>query len=453
MTLLAHGIGGIRDLPVPAYLFFYSAAAVLVLSFVALAVLWRRPVLEEKAAGRPFRGAFSGILLSAELRAAVQALAFLLLVAVWLAAAFGRSSAGANVAPYFVYVIFWVGTVVVVVVLGNVWSALNPWRAAADAFTWLAERAGRGRDEPPFAYPERCGRWPAAVLLFAFATLELAYIDPASPRTLAIAIALYSGITWFGMLVFGRRDWLANGEAFSVYFGLLSRIAPLAAERGHIVVRAPLSALARVDRRPGTIAFVAVMLGSVFFDGFSRTTFWQDRYYDLQIEFLDDPTAADILGTLMSTGGLLLAVLAVGFAFRAAAAASAWVAEHRHSLADDFVWSLIPIALVYVVAHYFTLLVYEGQVAIRLASDPFGKGWDLFGTYDFQPNFTLLTPNLVWYVQVGALVAGHVAGLALAHDRAVDLFRSRRAAMWSQYPMLALMVAYTVGGMWVLSQG
>jgi hypothetical protein len=113
----------------------------------------------------------------------------------------------------------------------------------------------------------------------------------------------------------------------------------------------------------------------------------------------------------------------------------------------------VPIALVYVVAHYFTLLIYQGQVALRLASDPLGKGWDLLGTDDFQPNFTLLSPNLVWYVQVAALVIGHVAGLTLAHDRAVGLFRSARVAMWSQYPMLALMVAYTVGGLWVLSQG
>lgn len=453
MSFLAHGIGGIRDLPVPAYLFFYGAAVVLVVSFVALAVLWRRPVLEERAAGRPLSGRLSRFLLSPGLRALVQAVAFVLLAAVWLAAVIGKPSGGANIAPYFVYVVFWVGAVVLVVLLGNVWSLLNPWRAAGDGVAWLGEQAGLAREAPPFTYPERLGRWPATILLFSFATLELAYVDPSSPRTLAVAIGIYSGITWLGMLLFGRRAWLENGDAFAIYFGLLSRIAPLGVEKGRVVARLPLAALARTERRPGTIAFVAVMLGSVLFDGFSRTGIWQDRYYDLQIEFLDNPTAADVLGTLMSTGGLLLGVLAVGLAFRAAAAASAWVGERGSELADDFVSSLIPIALVYVVAHYFTLLIYQGQVAIRLASDPFGKGWDLFGTIDFEPNFTLLSPNLVWYVQVGALVVGHVAGLTLAHDRAVGIFRSARAAMWSQYPMLALMVAYTVGGMWVLSQG
>ena len=111
------------------------------------------------------------------------------------------------------------------------------------------------------------------------------------------------------------------------------------------------------------------------------------------------------------------------------------------------------IALVYAVAHYFSLLVFQGQVAVRLASDPFGWGWDLFGTSGFEPDFGVLTPNTIWYLQVGALIAGHVAGLAVAHDRALDVFEPTPVAVRSQYPMLALMVLYTVGGLWVLSQG
>jgi hypothetical protein len=117
----------------------------------------------------------------------------------------------------------------------------------------------------------------------------------------------------------------------------------------------------------------------------------------------------------------------------------------------DFLPSLVPIALVYAVAHYFTLLLVQGQYAIPLASDPFGYGWDVLGTIDFQPNLSPLAPNTIWYVQVGALVAGHVAGLAIAHDRAVTLFPPR-PALRSQYAMLVLMVVYTVTGMWLLSQ-
>ena len=448
IELLAHGIGGIRDLPIPMNWFFYGAAAILVLSFAALATLWKKPVLEGLAHGRRAPDALSRFLLSPVLHAVIRALAFAALVVVFLAAVLGRESGGANLAPYVVYVVFWVGFVVLTVFLGNVWSVLNPWRAPADLLAAVARR-----ERPPLDYPERLGRWPAAFLLFAFVALELAYVDAASPRTLAVAIAIYSAITWAGMAFFGRDTWLANGEAFTVYFSFLSRIAPLAVEEGRIVVRPFFAGLARRDGRPGSIAFVAVMLGSVLWDGFSRLSVWQDRYYDVQVELLDNPTAADIVGTLMSVAGLAVAIGVVALLFRIAVLGAAWVSERdEEGLTDDFLWSLVPIALVYVIAHYFTLLVYQTQVAVRLVSDPFGKGWDLFGSIDFEPNFTLLSPNTVWYVQVGALVVGHVAGLVLAHDRAVGLFRSARAAMWSQYPMLALMVAYTVGGLWLLSQ-
>ena len=127
------------------------------------------------------------------------------------------------------------------------------------------------------------------------------------------------------------------------------------------------------------------------------------------------------------------------------------VASER-PLAPEFLLSLVPIALVYAVAHYFTLLVIQGQYAITLASDPFGYGWDLLGTADYAPNIAPFSPNTVWYVQVGALVGGHVAGLAVAHDRAVTIFESATRCARST-PMLALMVVYTVGGLWLLSRG
>jgi hypothetical protein len=114
---------------------------------------------------------------------------------------------------------------------------------------------------------------------------------------------------------------------------------------------------------------------------------------------------------------------------------------------------LVPIAFAYLVAHYFSLFVIQGQFIYSLISDPFGRGWDLFGTVDFAPNLAAVSPETVWYVQAAALVVGHVAGLAIAHDRAVALFESRRDALRSQYPMLGLMVLYTVGGLWLLSQG
>ena len=450
--MLAHGIGGVRDLPVPDWLFLWGGAVVLVLSFLALGTLWRRPALERLSPGRPLPPRLERVLRSTVFRVVLGSVSAALLILVFLAAFLGEPSSAVNLAPTFVYVVFWLGIVVLQVVLGNVWPALNPWLAIADAVAWLWCRLGKTW-KPLAAIPERSGIYPAAALLFAFTALELAYNEPANPRSLALAIALYSYVTWFGMAAFGRRAWLAHGEAFTVYFGLLARVAPFGEHEGRLVFRAPLSGLAGGDRRPGVLAFVAVMLGSVGFDGLSRARFWQDLRARVEGPYvLDSPGLAGLFGTLLALAGLLACILLVCVAYLAAVqVARRVIEEQERSLVPDFLPSLVPIALVYAVAHYFTLLLIQGQFAIPLASDPFGYGWDVLRTYDFQPNLAPLSPNSVWYVQVGALVAGHVAGLAVAHDRAISIFRSR-AALRSQYAMLVLMVLYTVAGLWLLSQ-
>ena len=445
--VLGHGVGSVRDLPVPQWLFYYGAGVVLIASFLALVVLWRRPLLDRHRRGRPLPAWTQRVVLSGALRALLGLLAFGLLVLVMATALVGDRSAVTNIAPTFVYIAFWLGLVPVVVLLGNVWPALNPWRAAADAVEWVLARAGV-RSEP-FAYPERVGRWPAAVLLLLFAALELAYFDPADPRMLAVAIFLYSGAMWLGALVFGSERWFPSADAFTVYFELLSRIAPLgvrASEEGRreAIVRVPATGLAGLrDPRPGTIAFVAVMLGSVGFDGFSRISWWQDRLVGM----------GDAGTTLFSLGGLVAAVLLVAAAYLLAVESARRLAGAERHLAKAFVASLVPIALVYAVSHYFSLLVIQGQFLIPLASDPFGWGWDFFGTLDYRPNLAPFSPNTIWYVQVGTLVGGHVLGLALAHDRALELFGDTRRALKSQIPLLVLMVLYTVGGLWLLSQG
>jgi hypothetical protein len=451
---LAHGIGGVKDLPVPLWLFFYGAGVVLVVSFVALGALWRRPLLEANAeSGRPLPPWAQRVLLGAPLRVVLGGASAVLLGIVLWAAAFGENSVAVNLAPTFVYVVFWLGLVPVHVLLGNVWSVLSPWKAVADATGWLWRRLGL-EWQPPFTYPERLGRWPAAVLLLAFTTLELAYPNASSPRTLAVAIAIYSWITWIGMAAVGRREWHEQGEAFAVYFGLLSRIAPFQRRGDVIVARPPVVGLAHRGEPPGTIAFVAVMLGSVAFDGFSRTTWWQERLYSIDASLaLEKPRLADLALTGFNLLGLIATIALVSLLFLAAVEAARLVSGGRESLAEAFVASLVPIALAYAVAHYFSLFVLQGQVTKRLVSDPFGYGWNLFGTRDDQPNLTALTPNTIWYVQVAALVIGHVLGLVLAHDRAVGLFRSPGIALRTQYAMLVLMVAYTVGGLWLLSNG
>jgi hypothetical protein len=451
---LAHGIGGIRDPVLPDWLMYYAAALTLILSFVALGVLWRKPILEGRDRGRPLSERWQRLILWTGWRIIFGALSVGLLVLVWLAALVGKPDAGDNLAPTFVWVIFWLGLVPFVVVFGNLWSVLSPWRAAADAVAWVWTKSGRTW-EPAAEYPRRLGRWPAAGLLLAFAALELAYPRAAEPRTLALAIVVYSWITWAGMLLYGRKTWVENAEAFHVYFGMFSLIAPFAVreENGRrvVVVRPPLAGLTAPQDIPGTIAFVAVMLGSVAFDGFSRTTWWQDRLYNLEARYIvNSPRTADLVATGFNGIGLVVAVILVALLFRLAVRAAQAVAATREDLTSVFVASLVPIALAYSVAHYFTLLVNQGQFAIPLFSDPFGEGWDLFGTSHFTPSL-FNSPNGIWYVQVGVLVVGHVLGLTLAHDRAVVLWGSARTAIRTQYAMLALMVLYTCTGLWLLS--
>jgi hypothetical protein len=453
VTPLAHGIGGVRDLPVPESFFFSGAAIVLVVSFVALGALWRQPLLEAHANGRPLPRVLQAVLLSTVLRVVLQAFSVGLLVLLLATSLFGTSLELLNFAPTFVYVIFWLGIPLLSVTLGDVWRVLSPWRALANATVWLLERTGRTA-APVLEPSERFGRYPAALALFAFVALELAHPRPAYPRTLGVAIALYSYWALAGMAVFGRDSWTRSGEGFAVAFSLLARIAPFAVRDGRVVVRWPLTGLAGAERVPGTLVFVAVMLGSTSFDGFSRTTTWQNVLADTRARFSDEPLwFVDLATTLVNVAGLVYFVAAVVVTYLGAVSLARWLVRAPRSLVPDFVLPLVPIAFAYLVAHYFSLFVIQGQFILPLASDPFGRGWDLFGTVDFAPNLAAVSPETVWYVQVAALCVGHVAGLAIAHDRAVALFENRGHALRSQYPMLGLMVLYTVGGLWLLSQG
>jgi hypothetical protein len=451
-TAAAHGIGGIRDLPVPGWLFLVGGATVLVVSFVALGALWKKPKLEV-GAGRPLPGWLQRFLLSPYLRVVVSGLSLALFVVIWTAAAFGSERASANLAPTFIYITFWVGMVVVSIVLGNVWSVLDPWRAAADAFAWCARAVGWSREARP--YPASLGLWPAVVLLFSFLALELVYTDSSEPRMLAWAITTYSLATWTGMAIFGRQAWRENGDGFAVYFGFISRIAIFGSRhddegRRELILRRPLSELARVEARPGAVAFLAVMLGSVAFDGLSRSSWWFERLYNIEIKF-SNPESAERAVMLLNLSALFLAIVIVATVYTISVRVAEGVVGQRAAFKGVFVGSLIPIAIVYALSHYLSLLLVSGQFVIPLLSDPYDLGWNLLGTAGFEPNLTFLKPNTTWYAQVTVLVVGHVLGLIVAHDRAVALSPSPKVALRTQYAMLTLMVIYTVGGMWLLS--
>lgn len=453
MSVVAHGLGGVRDLPVPAWIFYWGGAVVLVASFVLLGVLWRDPLLAKHSRSRGTSRWLDRVVLSATLRVAIQMLSVVLFVLVFVSALVGDSDPFQNLAPTWIYVVFWLGMPLLSILFGNVWRVLSPWLAIADGFVWLRERTGR-EAQALAEYPERWGHWPAATTLFAFVALELAYTDPASPRALAIATALYTYVTLFGYAAFGRETWQGRGEGFAVAFAYLARMAPITVADQRLVLRWPLTGLHGTEKIPGSLAVIAVMLGSVGFDGLSRTSWWQNLLTDVEGPYIvDNPGLGELLVTLVSLAGLVGLILLVGLAYRGACSLMRSTVKAPRSLVPDFVLSLVPIAFVYAVAHYFSLFVIQGQFAIPLLSDPLGRGWDILGTAGFAPNLAPFSPDTIWYVQAGSLIAGHVAGLAVAHDRAVTIFRDRQDALRSQYPMLALMVLYTVGGLWLLSRG
>lgn len=432
----AHGLGGRLDLPVPIWLFVYGAAAVVVVSFVALGVLWKRPRLEDGGPGRPLPESLQRILRSRAAEWSVRGASLAAFMVVLAAAAGGNDSVASNLAPVFVFIWFWVGLAFLHALFGNWWATLSPWDT-------MARFLGIG-DRPLRPFPKPWGLWPATVLLLGFLWMELVFPLAASPRSLAVAMGVYTVITLAGMAVFGRDAWNSSGEAFAVYFGLLSRLAPVARRSdGRVILRPPLSGLPGIEPRPGLVALVMVVIGSTTYDGFSGTQLW-DRWTAGQ-----GPGGRALLGTigLLAVIGLVTGLYALSMMAAARVARARW-----HPLAVRFVHSLVPIAFAYVTAHYFSFLFLEGQAGIALVSDPFGFGWNLFGTAGYAINFALLSAVMIWYVQVAVIVAGHVAGVVLAHDRAMAAFVPGRAVR-TQYALLAVMVMFTVGGLVILSGG
>jgi hypothetical protein len=452
VSIVAHGIGGVQDLPVPASFFYATATIVLVVSFVLLGALWKRPVLEPRAAGRSVPGWLESVVFSRALRVALQIVSVALLFLVLTTAFVGTTITLLNFAPTFVFVVFWLGLPLLSVTLGNVWTVLSPWRAIADFAVWMLEWVGY-EAKPLLDTRWTLGRYPAAAALFAFVALELAHPQGDDPRVLAVAVSVYTYWALAGMAVYGRDAWTRGGEGFAVAFELLSRIAPFAVRDGRLVIRWPLTGLTGADHVRGTLVFVAVMLGSTSFDGFSRWSIWQDFVAERRAELAGSSLrVVDLVLTLVNMAGLAFFVAAVVITYSAATLVARRLVHATRSLVPDFVLPLVPIAFAYIVAHYFSLFVVRGQFVVPLISDPFGRGWDLFGTVDWAPDIAIVSTQTVWYVQCAALTLGHVAALAVAHDRAVAMFERRSDALRSQYPMLALMILYTLGGMWLLSQ-
>ena len=279
--------------------------------------------------------------------------------------------------------------------------------------------------------------WPAVVALLVFLWLELVYPGRAEPTTVAVFLIGYAVVqlalaAWFG------EEWFASGDGFEVYSTLIARLSVWGRrDDGRLMWRNPLTNATVAPAVPGLAAVVVVLLGSTAFDGLSRTVFWQTG-----------PGAAN--DTLSGTLGLLASVALVAVLYVLGARLSGRLAGQPEDVQPGrYAGTVVPIALGYTVAHYFSLLLLDGQTTWILASNPFGRpGVDLFGTYDNVVDLTAVSSDAVAFVQVGAIVVGHVLGVTLAHERA--LLSARRARASDQLPLVIVMVVFTIGGLGLL---
>ncbi len=443
----AHGIAGRTDLPIPPWLFAWAAAIVLIASFLALGVLWPHPRLQEPRVWRVGR-------IPAVARELCGIVGVALFGVVVYSAFAGTPVPTANLAPTVIYVAFWVGIPILSVLFGNLFAAFSPWRTLYRWIAALARRASPSLGAEPLAYPAWLGYWPAVAGLFAFGWLELVYVDKDVPSTLGALALAYAFVQIVGMSLYGERTWSERGDAFAVWFGLCGRLSAFEVRGRELFLRSPLGGVPRLTVLPGTVALLCTLIGVTTFDGASNGALWVEAEPGIQGRFAQlgfGPTPAS---ELAFTVGLLFAIGFVACVFWFGVLGMRTVDPRRSAreLARSFAHTLAPIAFAYALAHYFSLFVFQSQALGYLASDPLGTGANLFGTATWQVDYQLISATGIWYVQVAALVAGHIGGLVLAHDRALTDFQGdKHAATRSQYWMLTVMVGFTCLGLWLLS--
>ena len=495
----AHGFAQRYDLPVPLYLYLVGAGATVSLTFVLAAVFVRGAAPGDYPRLDLLRWRVGRALVHravAEALRVVSVVLFCLVVVAWFA---GEQHPMRNLAPSMVWVVWWVGLAYVCALVGNLWQVANPWAAMFGWVEAIVKRFGPTRTlSVGLHYPDKLGVWPSTLLFLAFAWVELVWSGSDVPRRLVHAILAYSALTWCGMAAFGHHEWLRRGEVFSLFFALLARFSPTevrvtdpeicqscGAPQCRIAdgdcidcqdcwVRAPpksrqlnlrpfaVGLLSRRPVHPYVLVLVIVMLSTVTFDGLTETPAWVGALEWLIPNSGFAPAAVALAGdAARGFKGMALIALPVVFALvywmfaevltrRCVGDASRPIATGE--LAGWFVLTLVPISIAYHFAHYLSFFLIAGQLMIPLVSDPLGLGWDLFGTRAYVLDIAIIDARFVWIAAIVCIVIGHVAAVYLAHVTAIRAFAEPTLARRSQYPMLVLMIGYTMISLWILSQ-
>lgn len=437
VSVLAHGLGGSTDLPIPYTYALVGAAWALTFTFAVVALAWKKPKFDPANSVRPLPRWVTTIVDAPATRWALALAGLVFAVWVGAAAVFGPQN-NQNPLPGVFYVLLWVGLVAVSLIIGPVWRAISPVR------TVLRLLGGRSVGLP---YPAWLGYWPAVFGLFAFVWLELASPDPGSLNAIRIWLLVYLVITLSGALLCGER-WCTRADPFEMYSVVASRLSPFRRDpaTGRVAIGNPLDHLPSLPVRPGVVAVMAVLLGSTAFDSFSAMPVWRN--------FVDDHSSSTLTATLIKTVGLLTFAVVVAATFSLASIATGGVnRDQRRRLPGEMAHSLIPIVIGYVFAHYLTYLVERGQQTIILLADPLARGWNLFWLHDAEVSYFLSQhPAVLATLKVGFVVAGHVTAVLAAHDRALRLLPSGHQ-LTGQLAMMLVMVGYTFTGLYLLFGG
>jgi hypothetical protein len=479
-TAAAHAFGDSFSPPLPLWLYIMGAALTVIVSFLVIG-----------SYGDTMPGLHGyrrlNLLRSPATRLLVHPV-FTTLVKLGAVGTFGVAIAAGfvdeqlppvNFSSVMVWIVWWTGMAFISALVGDVWRLFNPLRAIFDWTESLSGRVtGKRRLTLDRAYPEALGAWPAFTLFAAFAWLELIFPDSPDPSTTSTLLITYAVITWAGMFVFGKERWLASGDAFSVVFGLFARLSPTERamagrdehstphvlenpdlEQGgsslHIADPAsqlnlrPLSAGLLTARSPhlSVMAIVLLVLATVTFDGLSATREWIDAIGAME-SIINNNVALETAGLVLFVLAFIGLYLAFSYLIRIVGS----LEQSPTFVARTFVLTLLPIAIAYHLSHYLWYLLVQGQLVIPLLSDPLGLGWNLFGTANYIVNADVIEPGFGWTVSVALIVLGHIAAVYSSHAVALHIVDDEAQARRSQYPMLILMVGYTVASLWILGQ-
>lgn len=441
--ILAHGLGGSTDLPIPVTSVLIGGAWALSISFAVLVFAWRKPRLDPAHRWLTLPKRTAHVADSVWTRRTLRALGLGFFVYVAVLSLAGPQDASSALPGVF-YVLLWVGVPVLSTLVGPVWRLISPLRAIHAA---VAALLGRAPSTGLARYPSALGAWPAAVGLFAFAWIELAYSDPGQVSAIRLWCVAYLALGLVGAVVFGD-SWFEYADPFEKFSDTMSRMAPLArgADDRRLVLRNPLDGLRSLPILPGTVATVAVLLGSTAFDSASQISAWRN--------LVDDTTSSAVGGVVWRTMGLVALIGFVGVSFVVAVRATGGVSRtERAELPGRLAHSLVPIVFGYILAHYLTYLVEKGQATAILLFDPFGSGWNFVGQQGWEVSYALsLHPGVVATVKVVCVLGGHVLGVAAAHDASLRLLPERHR-LTGQLSLMVLMVFFTFGGLFLLFGG